>query len=1063
MMRYILIFFALLGIGYAQQADLPAGAKPYSGNLFRAVDGTIWTGKPGHYTNIGSKRYVDSLVNLGYKKHQVDSIALDTYNRARNRDNHIGMQPISTITDLTAMLDAKENLVQRRTNLSSPNDVTYPTTKAVADAIAAIPAPNYPVTSVNGKTGAVVINKADVGLSNADNTSDLAKPVSTAVQTALDGKVDKSTTISGSGGISVGGSLATGAVSVGVNDTYFNNKYLRKDVDDNNGTKTLTVGKLVSPSVEADALTLSSLGTGTNTDQLLVVDGTGTVKKKSPVSDVNIAVANSAGTNQFSLGATDAIRFAGSGDASVSFNPATKTVTVTSVPGSGTGGAVSSFNGRTGAVVSASGDYSTDQVTEGSNQYFTDARTRAAVLTGFDPASTSPVNATDNVIQALSKLQGQMNTKAPSGRNLTVSGAAGRTIASGGTQNLTADREWTVDLAPSGVSAGTYTKVGVDNYGRVTSGAMATIADIPTLQGALAAKADVGGGNATGTWPINVTGNAPQWGGYVNGFNDNISSSNMDAIVGQYNNGVFYRFSPASVRQFLDIPSTGEDLQSITDRAFVTTNPLRASSFQLRYPNGNTFSGINIDGLSTQYWNEITAGGNSLMHHFTGFGGSSLFKIYNNGVVEAAGGGSEQWNVAYNRGDFRDFGLGVSFSSTVSDASSINNTSFRMFNDGTGAPTQYGTLATYIRSGSEQTQIYQNVFDGRIYYRGKTNNSFSSWAKVWSSSDFGEANITNWELAFTDRVTTNTYQKITARKVFEGYTGAAWNEGPMEIKGNGSSITPNISFHQPGIYARMFQLKNDGKFYADNDMFWTTGDFNLDVQAANNTVPIRSSTGQIKAADALADEDLVTKRQVPALAAQGSGLVRTVYNNNDQFDFSASHSDNVFRSSVTGSTIQYTVPAGTFTINGSGSIRVKLLGGGGTSSGTNAPRRVIMRFTQSGRVWNVPVVLTNSASSITDFLFSADVNVLVTNPYTNGGARPYYAGMKVKSNVIGTGTGINGTQINSGYVHRNSSLSSNYIDYTQSFSIEFVSDNTGSGSQWTFILETVTIDISSNN
>lgn len=49
------------------------------------------------------------------------------------------------------------------------------------------------VNSVNGKTGAVALVKADVGLGNADNTSDANKPVSTAQQAALDTKVDKVT------------------------------------------------------------------------------------------------------------------------------------------------------------------------------------------------------------------------------------------------------------------------------------------------------------------------------------------------------------------------------------------------------------------------------------------------------------------------------------------------------------------------------------------------------------------------------------------------------------------------------------------------------------------------------------------------------------------------------------------------------------------------------------------------------------------------------------------------------------------------------------------------------
>jgi hypothetical protein len=47
------------------------------------------------------------------------------------------------------------------------------------------PAGSALVTSVSGKTGAVTLVKADVGLGSVDNTADTAKPVSTAQQTAL--------------------------------------------------------------------------------------------------------------------------------------------------------------------------------------------------------------------------------------------------------------------------------------------------------------------------------------------------------------------------------------------------------------------------------------------------------------------------------------------------------------------------------------------------------------------------------------------------------------------------------------------------------------------------------------------------------------------------------------------------------------------------------------------------------------------------------------------------------------------------------------------------------------
>jgi len=51
-----------------------------------------------------------------------------------------------------------------------------------------------PVVSVAGKTGAITLVKGDVGLGNVDNTSDVNKPISTATQTALNGKANTSHT-----------------------------------------------------------------------------------------------------------------------------------------------------------------------------------------------------------------------------------------------------------------------------------------------------------------------------------------------------------------------------------------------------------------------------------------------------------------------------------------------------------------------------------------------------------------------------------------------------------------------------------------------------------------------------------------------------------------------------------------------------------------------------------------------------------------------------------------------------------------------------------------------------
>lgn len=57
------------------------------------------------------------------------------------------------------------------------------------------------VTSVAGRSGAVTLVQADVGLGNVDNTADLSKPVSTATQTALNNKI---TGYNGAAGLWIG-------------------------------------------------------------------------------------------------------------------------------------------------------------------------------------------------------------------------------------------------------------------------------------------------------------------------------------------------------------------------------------------------------------------------------------------------------------------------------------------------------------------------------------------------------------------------------------------------------------------------------------------------------------------------------------------------------------------------------------------------------------------------------------------------------------------------------------------------------------------------------------------
>lgn len=105
-------------------------------------------------------------------------------------------KPISSAAQ--AALDLKANssiVISSGAGMSGGGDLTGNREIALSmQSVASLAKADTAVQTVNGKAGtAVTITKADVGLGNADNTSDLLKPISTATQTALNGKFDNPT------------------------------------------------------------------------------------------------------------------------------------------------------------------------------------------------------------------------------------------------------------------------------------------------------------------------------------------------------------------------------------------------------------------------------------------------------------------------------------------------------------------------------------------------------------------------------------------------------------------------------------------------------------------------------------------------------------------------------------------------------------------------------------------------------------------------------------------------------------------------------------------------------
>jgi hypothetical protein len=94
----------------------------------------------------------------------------------------------------TAFTKVNENFNELYDEALDPADFVAVTQKGASNGVATldsdglVPATQLPepaVSSVNTKTGAVVLNKSDVGLANVDNTSDANKPISGAMAAAL--------------------------------------------------------------------------------------------------------------------------------------------------------------------------------------------------------------------------------------------------------------------------------------------------------------------------------------------------------------------------------------------------------------------------------------------------------------------------------------------------------------------------------------------------------------------------------------------------------------------------------------------------------------------------------------------------------------------------------------------------------------------------------------------------------------------------------------------------------------------------------------------------------------
>ena len=234
-------------------------------------------------------------------------------------------------------------------NVDNTSDVNKPISSATQTALdtkAPLASPTFTGT-VSG------ITKSMVGLGNVDNTTDLNKPISTATQIALDGKeptITAGTSNQYYRGDKTFQSLVTTAVAEGTN-LYFTNARSRSAISlTTTGTSGAATYDNITGILNVPAYLGGVTSFNTRTGAITLTSGDVTTALGfTPVTDARTITIN--GTT-YDL-------------------TANRSWTIAS--------GVTSFNTRTGAITPTAGDYTTALVTEDTNLYFTNSRSRNAI------------------------------------------------------------------------------------------------------------------------------------------------------------------------------------------------------------------------------------------------------------------------------------------------------------------------------------------------------------------------------------------------------------------------------------------------------------------------------------------------------------------------------------------------------------------------------------------------------------------------------------------------------------------------------------------------------------
>lgn len=276
------------------------------------------------------------------------------------------------------------------------------------------------------------------------------------------------------------------------------------------------------------------------------------------------------------------------GTTSIAINRASAAIALTGIT-SIDGSAATLTTGRTiamtGDVSYTSGSFNGSANVTGTAT-IADATVSGKLLTGYTAGTNTALAATDSILAAFGKVQGQINARLTGNQTITLSGDAS---GSGATAI-------TVTLANSGVTAGTYTKVTVDAKGRVTAGASLASADLPTYTGTLTSSQVT---TALGYTPYNSSNPS----GYI-------TSSALSSYLPLSGGTITTSGSSASL-SITDTGANGANLRLNGNGATTPNKTIRAQNGNLQIIN----SAYSAPALTLTDGGELTTPGNHIINN----------------------------------------------------------------------------------------------------------------------------------------------------------------------------------------------------------------------------------------------------------------------------------------------------------------------------------------------------------------------------------------------------------------------------------------------------------------